>query len=95
MENQIQLIKTQKEKVVIFENYRYLIHSKNFKAVYLRCFLFRSINCETRMVLTADFKKLTRYPGMHTHNDERNEISMEVFRQKKVKKAKKKTRHIY
>ena len=26
---------------------------------------------------------------MHTHNDERNEISMEVFRQKVVKKAKK------
>ena len=43
-----------------------------------------------RRILTADFrKKYEISENAHTHNDEQKEITMEVFLQKVVKKAKK------
>ena len=59
MENQKQTTNSQ-NKVIIFENYRHLIQSKNSKAICFRCFLFRSTKCEVRMILSVDFKKVTK-----------------------------------
>ena len=64
-------------KLFIFENFCWLTHSISSKAVYIRCFLFRSTKSEVKMVLPVDFKKIENYPGTHTDNDERYEISME------------------
>ena len=77
------IIQNKRSKVIVHDNFRYLINKKTPKAVYLRCFQ----KCGVTMNLNPELTEITKFPeeGFHNHEDEKEAIDAMLFKQKIIK----------
>ena len=71
------IVEGKKSKLVIYDNYKFVINKKTAKCIYLRCFN----KCGVTMSIDPTFSQMLNYPGIHNHDDDKENLRQEKFRQ--------------
>ena len=69
------IVEDKKSKIVIYDNYKFVVNKKTAKCVYLRCFN----KCGVTMSIYPTFSQILNYPGIHNHDDDKKNLRQEQF----------------
>ena len=72
-----EIVEGKKSKLVIYDNYKFVINKKTANSIYLRCFN----KCGVTMSIDPTFSQILNYPGVHNHDDDIENLRQEKFRQ--------------
>ena len=84
---EFEIVDSKKNKVILYDNYRFVVNKKTQHTVYLRCFE----KCGVTLHLNAEMTAIKKYPELHPHDHHEEKIREEKFRRKKVRKDPTKT----
>ena len=88
---EFEIVDSKKNKVILYDNYRFVVNKKTQHTVYLRCFE----KCGVTLHLNAEVTAIKKYPGLPPHDHHEEKIREEKFRQKLKKKFTKTLQNIY
>ena len=71
------LVEGKKSKIVNYDKYKFVINKNTAKSIYLRCFN----KCAVTMSIDPTFSHFLNKPGIQNHDDDKENLRHEKFRQ--------------